>query len=605
MHTLHKKIRFGAGEWLALAVLLTAFGGWLVGFVWLHMRPDEFLVYQHTEGSLWRTIWYQARRDVQAPLWHSFFWHWRFLGGDSEFVGRYQGILWSSLTLSLVYLLGKTWFAAPRFGIFAMATLAVNTYFFTYAFEIRPYPLVLLVATFSMWSLRRWLWLGTWRAALIYGASLGLMGYVHYFLAFLVLAQGIYLLFVLRGAPRWKQYAGAVALGGLIWLPWSHTFYIQVQTLRAIEGSLGIATTAMPTSLPVIQNLLWRATNGLPLIWLSVLAVGAVWVRRREYALVLLWALGVPMIAFTLNLFANVYEPRYVSYLVVGLGVGAGVALAGVPSRLLRGSLWVAFVGVMLWHLSDYLPKRTTYRPIYQQMSSQSREGDWLFFDDAEEGRDFVKWQMNQYLAPHLLANSSPSLDDARQHARVWHLTVGWFNNPAVQPNFRELERTRPLTAVLGRCDLAWCYYAQLLEGAPPQDAPLVFESPRSTDRITLVGAETFLTDETRTRLQVKLWWTVPQALSQDYAVSVRLVDASGSLLAQADAPPTERDGALRQTSTLEAERVILDWRALPLTAPLPAGTYRVQAVVYHPIDGYTLSADGTDLLTLETITVP
>ncbi|MFZ4813032.1 MAG: glycosyltransferase family 39 protein, partial [Phototrophicaceae bacterium] len=318
----------------ALIVLLLAFALWVFGLNGLHMREDEHLVYVHTSGTLFEAVQQQAWRDVQAPTWHSFFWAWRRLTGDSEFSGRYQGVLWSMLTLSAVYWLMLRWFRAPRFGLFSMLILASSAYFFRYAFEIRPYPVVLLCSVLSMGMFVRWLRLKTWRAALTYGMTLALMAYVHYFMVFLVVMQVIAFIATRPSRRQWIQALGAVGLALLIWFQWLPTMVGQVLKLREIDGgSFGIASTAYPTDWANIQIWVTLATQGLPVIVAAILLLGVLIVRRWHYGLLLLWGLGVPILAFTVNLFANVYEPRYIVYSSVGIALALGATLAAIPNR--------------------------------------------------------------------------------------------------------------------------------------------------------------------------------------------------------------------------------------------------------------------------------
>ncbi len=581
--------------WITSGLLLLMFGLWLYGLGWLHMRPDEHLVYVHTDTSLLGTIRYQATQDVQAPLWHAFFWAWRQVTGDSEFAGRYQGLLWSMLTVSLLYRMVWAMFGGARYGWAAVLLVGVNSHFFTYAFEIRPYPLVLLNATFATWCLYRWWQCPGWWQAALYGVSLALLAYTHYFLAFLVVAHGVYVLMRWPSRRHWMQLAGAAGLALLLWLPWASVFVGQVVTLREIDGTFGIASTTTATSWRVIANLNRLATNGLPwLVW-GVILLGMVTVRRWVYGLLVLWAVGVPAIALTANLFVSVYDPRYIVYMSLGVGGAGGVALASLRGRWVS---WGAVIGVwvlLLWALPGHLPDRTPHRTIYQAMSEMSRPDDVLFFDRGGEGHAYVDWLAEQYISPGL--ERVPTLEAAQQYRRVWHIT-GEIHNPAVRANFRELERLRPLTAVLGNCQ-TWCYYAQLLEGAPA-DRPVRLAAPNG-DTLLFYGAEVIQPGD---ELQVEIWWMPDAPLALDYSVSVRLVDATGAIITQTDGPPTSLDGKLHLTSQLTPGRMMLDSRSLAVPPGLPAGQYSVQLVAYHPIEGYTLLGPGGDIQIIETISV-
>jgi predicted tellurium resistance membrane protein TerC len=581
-------------------LLLAIFGLWLFTLEWLHIRPDEHLVYQHTNGTLFEAVQYQATRDVQAPFWHTLFWNWRQLVGDGEFVGRYQGVLFSMLTASLIYLMANNIFGAARFGLFAMIGVAVNSYFITYAFEIRPYPLVMLWSVLSTWCLWRWLERPTRRRAILYGLSLALMAYTHYFMAFLVAAQLIYVLLQRPSRLMIRQLATAIGLALLVWLPWMPFFVGQVEALRQIDGTLGIGSTTTATSWDSISDLIRRVTNGLWGLMATILLIGVFTVRQREYSLLLLWAIGVPIIAFTANLFAHVYEPRYVSYVSVGAGVAIGITIAAIRWRWVRWSVMLIVAGLFLGQVPSNLPERLPYRTIFQQVSELSRPEDAVFFDRAGQNDDYVRWIMDQYLAAHLRENIVLAAYQAPPYRRIWHITHEFYD-PHVQQPFYEVERTRPLTMVIGSCD-SWCYFAQLLEGAP-QSEPTPFFAPNLTpDTLSFYGAEVAQTSAEA--LTIKLWWMPNEAITQDYSMSIRLVEGATDILAQIDGPPTI-GGNTVNTSALEPNRMVLDERMLQIPSDLPSGDYRVLLVVYHPIDGYILTTPAVDWLLLDTITVP
>ncbi len=205
---------------LGLALIYLSMLVLVVGMAAMHIHADEQLVFDWTRKDLGYVVTYLAQQDVHPPLWFSSFWLWRQFVGDSEFAGRLLSVFFSLITLSLVYQVGRRWLGAPRYGLFAVALLGVNSYFFIYALEIRPYALIMLIGTASMWSFQRWLTRQTWRSALFYALTLGVMLYVHYFMFVLMIVQA--LIFVLRrpGLRLIRQGLGIAALAVLIWLPW-------------------------------------------------------------------------------------------------------------------------------------------------------------------------------------------------------------------------------------------------------------------------------------------------------------------------------------------------------------------------------------------------
>lgn len=470
--------------WMLAFLLVAGFGALLIFAIRLmHMHPDEQLAYFFTRRDLPFLWWYLRTQDTHPPLWFSSFWVMRHLFGDSEFVARFYSALLSMLTLSLVYQLGRRWFGAPRDGWFIVMVLGVNAFFVYHALEMRPYALIMLLATVSMWALQRWLARRTWRRAFTYAVTVAAMLYVHYFLGVLIMVQAAcYIITSVRAYPavslrQWVgQGMGVMASTFILWLPWLPAAFNQVANLRRAEliggnerGVIGAGTTTVPTSLEAVLELAQMATNGLLWLYFPILILGMVllW-RRTNYRLALAWAVGAPALSFMLNTVAAIYTPRYVLYMVVGVAVVIGAALAAIPLRRIGWLLLLGLMGVSLWVLPGQFPNRTPYRDLYRKVNAAVQPGDVIFFDHADTESRFTVWQIREYLNRSLWRTRLDRVEDTLEYPRVWFVTEDWFD-PEVQANFRAIESTHPLQLVIGDCTSDWCYLIQLLETAPTQ----------------------------------------------------------------------------------------------------------------------------------------
>lgn len=570
-----------------------------------HMRDDEEIAFRTTENRpVEYTIWYNTQQDVHAPTWFVTFWAWQRLVGSSEFMARVYSILLFLLTLAITYRLGRRWFGAPIFGMFAVAALGVNAYAHIYSLEIRPYALVMLTAALSMWAYERWLTHPTWRRALLWGASAALVMWIHYYLAFLVMAQAIFTLFNRPTRRMLAQSIGAAGFALLLWLPLLPVFVGQVLHLAEEEvksgdfRGLGIGSTTELTSLEAVQNLATVISSGaIPLYGLVLLIGAALLWYRRNYWLALLWAFGVPTLNMLVNLVASVYTQRYVTYLSIGLALALGAALAALPRRY--GARWlalIAFCAVSLWLLPTQLPVRTPYRDIFQTVSRLAQPGDAVYFIKAREEGHWIRWQVRHYLAPALQDSIVREQTAAQTARRVWFVTGEWFADD-VQTAFHNLERTHPLQQVIGECSREWCYLAQLME-APPQDEPTRFGETMAFRGMDIQSVND-------TALNVRLWWRVDEKPAEDYSIGLQLLNADGMLIAQQDGPINHYNSEIFQTSHLEPGKIYIDYRTLSLPADLPTGEYHLILVVYQPWDGIRLNlADGSDYLQLETLSI-
>ncbi len=521
-------------------------------------------------------------------------------------MGRVYSVLATLVTLALVYQIGWTWFNSVRVGIFAIAILGVNAYFFTYGLEIRPYAVNMLLATLSMWCFYRWLKCRTLFTALIYGLTGTLMLYQHYFLMFLVIIQLLYLLLAARPSRQMiQQIIAAWLLAFLLWSPWFPVVIHQVKTLISIESSFGnargvagIGSTTEPTTLRSVINLINLMTNGQPGVYLLLLLVGAVYYwRKANYRLVLLWAFAIPIIALLINLVFAVYTPRYISYLTIGFALVLAVGITVLPRRAQWLALFV-FAGISLWSLpSQFSPRRIPYRDFYQQMAKEAQPGDIMYIDHGDLANNVVLWQMAHYLPSNLVNTYTSNLDQARKARRIWFATADWFNAD-VQANFTKLEPNYPVQKVLGDCNRYWCYLVQLME-ASPLKTPEIFGTEMPFWGIDVESV-------THSTVDVHLWWRAEQPLTMNYSIGLHLLDSSGNLVSQADGSINEYGQQTVDTTAMQPGHIYIDYRTLNLPATITPGTYQLELIVY---DWQTakrlLLPDGSDRLILGQINVP
>ncbi len=586
--------------WLTAAFLLT--NAWL-----LQMHPDEELSYRSTEGDLAYTLEVQTSvRDNQAPLWFVSFWAWRQWVGDGEYTSRVFSAFCALLALAVMYRLGRRWFRSALVGLLAPLLLIGNGFFFNYALDIRPYPLLMLCAALSMWAFTRWVERPTARRTLGYGLTIALILYLHYLLIFLVVAQGVYFLLAEKVTLRrvW-QAALALLIGFGLWLPWAPTFVNQVVGLRNIEqasgtarGAAGIGVSTLATTPENIFALLSLATNGL--VWLYglllLLALVLLW-RKKSFWLALAWAFGITMITLLANLVAAVYAPRFVSHIMLPFALVIAAGLVALPRRRVALLGAALLVSANLLTFPATIPVRVPFRDLYGEMSRLGRAGDAVLLVQGGEDDGFVRWQYQHYLSPELQAGVTTDFQQAEQARRLWLLTEDWFD-PAVRDQFALLERTHPVQQVLGRCDTAWCYLAQLME-APPLASPDVFGQ-----RMAFWGID--VDAVTRERVDARLWWRVDQPPALDYSISLRLVSAGGEIVAQNDGAINHYGTQQVETSQLEPGRIYIDWRSLPLPLNLAPGAYTLELVVYQSWDNLRLLLpDDRDALALDSLTFP
>lgn len=582
---------------LLLTTLALLFGALMLGVSMdsMHMRPDEYLTLTNMEGSFEAAMTRLATLNNQAPLWWINSWVWQQGIGTEEFVGRYNSLLFSMLTLAIVYQLGKSWFGSPRHGQFAIVVLAVNSLFITYALEMRMYALAMLATALSMHLFWGWLRRPTLLRSVAYGISTAVLLYTHYYLAFVVMTQVIYfLVFESRSLSRLLQGVAAAIAGLLAWLPGAIILFGQLRFIN-FAASGGLNNPTLPTNRETLSELLLMSTSGQLLVYGALLLLSMVFFwRLRAYWLGLAWLILAAGIVLLLNTQLALYNVRYISFLAPAIGLVIGAALAQLPVHW----RWLALAGVCGMSLMSFaaqLPDRQPVRHVLRDVLAQAQAGDALFaYEHGTEG--LLVYQLDSYLSPELIANRAFTLEEAREARRVWFLSTTSFSEEMRQ-TFASLEETHRLSFVTGDCSSQWCYLAQLLI-APPMREPVVFGG-----EIGFYGAEVTQTPDA---IDALLWWSAEAIPSQDYSVSLQLLDEAEMLVAQVDQQIQEAsDSPPIPTSQMQIGGTYQDSRMLSL-ADVPAGEYQLRVLVYRWQDGTRLTlADGRDHYPIDTITIP
>jgi 4-amino-4-deoxy-L-arabinose transferase-like glycosyltransferase len=136
----------------------------------------------------------------------------------------------------------------------------------------------------------------------------------------------------------------------------------------------------------------------------------------------------------------------------------------------------------------------------------------------------------------------------------------------------------------------------------PPEAVPPELTSLNVVfgDQIRLLGYE--LTPAGPRAWTLTLAWAAEAPVAHDYTVFVHLVDESGEIRGQDDAPP---GGGFYPTSFWTPGETAVDHHPLSLPADSPAGIYRLRVGLYRPETGERLPTAAGDFVELETWTIP
>ena len=187
------------------------------------------------------------RRDGAPPLYYALLHGWSALFGSGDRAVRsLSGLCMIGAAVAL-WFVGRR--VAGRAGAWiAVMLVAANPYAIRYATETRMYALEMMLVAWGILAFRRALESPTWGRLVQFGAVVALLLYTQYWTVYLIAVVGALLIGLSwRGAYRHeaRRMLLAMAVAGLVFLPWLPTFLFQ----RAHTGTPW--GTAQPPGVPL------------------------------------------------------------------------------------------------------------------------------------------------------------------------------------------------------------------------------------------------------------------------------------------------------------------------------------------------------------------
>jgi len=538
--------------------------------------------------------------DQHPPLYFMLLRLWRTLAGESEFAGRYLGVLAGVVAVAGIYQLGRALFS-PLAGLLAALVLALADLPIDLAQEVRHYSLLLAFVVLSSAAYARW-----WRhpargnRAGYVLASLAML-YTHYLGVYILAVQALHLLVARRPWRRLAEGAlliGAVGLGFVPWLPvmidqnrvrWDNPLYYQNSLPNSPETFRLVRTTLLGHHYAILGSLIL-----LGLVWLS-------WprddptsrpvVRLRPFWPVLFPVLQIVVIA---GLIVAINERRQFltvrNFLIItpALAVLAGHGLANLP-RLAR-TFTVALVMIVALTTVDARRHYPDWRAIVGNVSAHYVADEPVLMD-VWVGDFPARYYLDRQLGPQTPRVSLrewrdqyrefflPTLLDYLQRQESFWL-IYWGDAPMDEYGGLIAEAGFERTATLFVDHLGTPIYSYRYDRRPATTLATfgdLFALHRFVAPDALAPGGT---------VPVALWWTAAQPPPLDYSVSVFLLDSSGALVAQHDGPPLDGHAP---TSAWQPGALTFDLHRLTLPAHLPAGDYMLGVKVYWWGDGQPL----------------
>jgi mannosyltransferase len=228
-HRARREMRLALPRSSRVPLLVTGVHLLSLGVVLLGARAD-FLrnsIRLDEAQSLWQTnhsydsLLQIVAKDVHVPLYHVLLRTWRLVLGPDVETARLLSLVFLLAAVPVFYLVARQVLSRP-WALFALVLFSCSPFLQWYGSEARMYSMLVLVTLVSQYFFltlveqdRTAAWVG-------YAASAVVGIYTHYFFAFVLAAQGIYVLLMWRRLPRTAiaKMAGVAALVGAAYLPW-------------------------------------------------------------------------------------------------------------------------------------------------------------------------------------------------------------------------------------------------------------------------------------------------------------------------------------------------------------------------------------------------
>jgi 4-amino-4-deoxy-L-arabinose transferase-like glycosyltransferase len=369
------------------------------------------------------------RHDGHPPMYYFLLHWWMEVFGQGDAAVRSMSAVISVLTLPLIWRIADA-IAGRRCALAALVLMATSPQAVRYATETRMYSLVVLLASAGWLLLRAARRRPTWPRLAGVALVSGLLLLTHYWSGYLLAATGCLLLWsAVRGPADGRGTAwrcvGAVAVGGLIFLPWLPNFITQANTTGTPWAAparpaevvfsllVGSDSTGEAHILGVLIGILTLlALLGRPMdgyrIELDVRTRPQV---RAECALVTL-VLSLAVVCGVIG--AVAFAERYTAIVLPMLIVVAAVGITRLPNRPVRIGV-VALVAMLGLAASAHtsIESRTQVGQVGMALRNEALPGDLVV-------------SCPDQLGPGVNRYAPPTLDFATYPDSPWTDRVNW-----------------------------------------------------------------------------------------------------------------------------------------------------------------------------------
>jgi uncharacterized membrane protein len=308
---------------------------------------DEAVTVQLVHKSFGGMLGALPNTESTPPLYYVFAWGWSRIFGTGEVGLRALSAVVGTATVPVAFAIGRL-FVSRRAGLFGAALVACSPLLVWYSQEARAYALLAFLSALSVLAFGHALRRPTWKSLTLWVVVGGLALATHYFAAFLICAEAIWLL--LARSRRWAVWVavGATAAVGAALLPLALHQENTGQTswigARPLSSRVRETLTQFVTGAYAPRHHVATITA---VIAVALIGAGLAWLAeeydRRGAAIVI--ALGGISVLGPLTLAPTRFD-KFLYRNVIGGWALLAIGLAVVLSSRRAGRLGLALVGL-------------------------------------------------------------------------------------------------------------------------------------------------------------------------------------------------------------------------------------------------------------------
>ena len=291
-----------------------------------------------------------------------------------------------------IYLLGKELFS-KKAGLVAATLLAVNIYHISYSQEIRPYGMLFLFTTLSIYRLAVFIKVPSIKNAVYYGIFTGLILNAHFFGLITIFSQSLILLYFLSLKPKaerahfFKNMLISAGVALLLALPATEPFIrvFKIESFWMTKPDASVYTAMFREFFGQSEMLLFTLNSVVLYYMFRIFGQKH---QRYDFAFIagnknvfsfiflLVWlsiSLILPLIKSYLG--ASMMVTRYFISVLAALIITISIGVVLIKNRLLQLTVLFTIVSLSLIHLfvvTDYYNKITKTQ--YKELAAELKE---------------------------------------------------------------------------------------------------------------------------------------------------------------------------------------------------------------------------------------